>query len=132
MRNKEICKSTNISRHSVSLPIIGDKNFESALEWHTLNFKQNSLEIGSRNLDRPIFKFQVWKKQLELQISQNLCSMTSAYLGKICVNFLSVSFRKYNKMQCFQLKTTIIRKSVHFCLKVILFVMLVDCPRQSV
>ena len=104
MRNKEISKSIYISRHSVSLPIIGDKNFESALEWHTLNFKQNSLEIGSRNLDRPIFKFQVWEKQLELQISRHLCSMISAYLGKICVNFLSVSFRKYNENAMFSVE----------------------------
>ena len=30
--------------------------------------------------------------------------MTSAYLGKICVNFLSVSFRKYNKNAMFSVE----------------------------
>ena len=53
MRNEQICKTINLSRGSISLHIIEDKNLESELKWRIPGVNPNSLEIGSINLDRP-------------------------------------------------------------------------------
>ena len=87
MRKRQICKIINISSHSASLHIIGDSNFESELEWRIQSVNSNSLEIESKNFDRSVFKLKLWKTQLELQMFQQLCSMTSSYLGKMRVHF---------------------------------------------
>ena len=61
MKNEQIRKAINISRRSH----YRDWNFEFELlwifEWHIQSVKSNSLEFGSRNLDRPIFKLKLWK-----------------------------------------------------------------------
>ena len=60
-----------------------------------------SLEIGSRHLDRPIFKLTLWKNPLELQKFQQICSVARIYLGKRCVHFMELLFLKCNEKWCF-------------------------------
>ena len=67
------------------------------------------------------------KKRLELRNFQRLCSMTSTYLGKMCVYFLELFLLKYNK-KASRLKIPIIRKRVSFSLNVIFFGMFGGCP----
>ena len=123
MRNKQICKTINISRRLISLHIIGYQNLEFKIAWRIQSFKPNSLETGKGNLDRAIFKLKLRNKHLELQTFQQLCSMTGTYLGKVCVNILRLPFLKCNKDT-----VLIIRKRVPSCLKVIFFVMFGGCP----
>ena len=105
MRNAHICKTVNISRRSVPRRIIGDKKFESNLNWLIQSVTSNSSKIGSRNLYWILFKLRLWKKKrLELQTLQQLCSMTSAYLGRICVHFLELPFLKGNEHAVFLFK----------------------------
>ena len=62
------------------------------------------MEIKSKSLDRLIFKLKLSKKTSEVaNISTITCSMTSAYLGKMCVKF---HFWKCNENTDFLLKNT--------------------------
>ena len=124
MRNEQICKTINIFRCSESLHITGDWNFESKLERPIKSVKPNSLEIGSRNLDQTIFELKLWKKHLNLQTFQQLCSMATAYLGKMCVHVLELPFLKCNETAAFWF-IPIIKKRIPFFKKVMFIVMLV-------
>ena len=46
------------------------------------------------------------KNQLELQTFQQLCSMASVYLSKMCVHFLELPFSKCNENAVFSFKNT--------------------------
>ena len=81
-----------------------------------------SLEIGSRYLHQPIFRLKLWKKTPELQTYQQLCGMTSADFGKMCINILELSFLKCNENAVF------LFKRISFCLKVIFFVIFGGSP----
>ena len=59
MSNEQIYETINTSRRSVLLCIIGDYILESELEWRIELAISNSTVIGSRNLDRPIFKLKL-------------------------------------------------------------------------
>ena len=50
------------------------------------------------------------KKNLELQAFQQLYSMRSAYLGKLCICFLELSFLKCNENVAFLFKNTCSKK----------------------
>ena len=65
MRNEQVCKTINISRGSLSLHIIESRTWNLS---QNDAFKSNLLEIGSENLDRPIFKLKLWKKHPEFTI----------------------------------------------------------------
>ena len=54
------------------------------------------------------------KNDLDLQTFQKLFSMTSSYIGKICVYFLKLPF--VMKMQFYLSKIPKIKKIVPFCL----------------
>ena len=54
------------------------------------NIKPKSLKIGSKNLDNSVFKLKIYKKHLELQSFQQLCSMRNAYISKMYVNVLEL------------------------------------------
>ena len=124
MRKEQIYKTINIFKCSVSLHMIGDWNFKSKVERRINSVKPNSLEIGSRNLDQPIFKLKLWKKHLNLQTFQQLCSMATAYLGKMCVHVLELPFLKCNETAAFWF-IPIIKKRIPFFKKVMFIVMLV-------
>ena len=62
MKNKQICKTINISRQSVSPHTIRDSNFESELEWRIQSVNSNSMEVWTRILDRLIFEMKLWKE----------------------------------------------------------------------
>ena len=102
---EQICKKINICKRSVSLYIIGDWNFKSNPEWWIQSVNSNSLEIGIRNLDRPIFKLKLRKKHRNLQTFLQLCSIRSAYLGNCA--FFSWSFSFKNVMKWFFLNLII-------------------------
>ena len=54
-----------------------------------------------------IFKIKLWKKaHLELQTFQQLCSMTSTYLGKKCTYVLELLFLKLIENGAFLFKST--------------------------
>ena len=59
MRKKHICKKVNTYRRSVSMHITEGLNFESDLECRIQSLKPYSLEFGSINLERPIFKLKL-------------------------------------------------------------------------
>ena len=84
------------------------------------------METGSRDLDQPIFKLKLWRKYVELQIFQQLRSMTSAYLGKMCVHFWSCPSYNVMKMLFSYSYLSIIKKV--FIWTVILFVIFGGCP----
>ena len=50
------------------------------------------IRIWSKNLNQPIIQVGIIKKHLNLQTYQQLCSMTSIYLGKMCLHFLELRF----------------------------------------
>lgn len=83
---------------------------------HTQRPKSKLLKIGSKNLDGSISKLKLWKKTLDLQIFQQLCRMTSTYLGKICVHFLRLNFSKCNEIDAFHfyLKIPVMSKRIPF------------------
>ena len=103
---EQICKKINICKRSVSLYIIGDWNFKSKPEWWIQSVNSNSLEIGIRNLDRPIFKLKLRKKDCNLQTFLQLCSIRSAYLGNCAFFCWSFSFKNVMKMIFSQFKNT--------------------------
>ena len=78
----------------------------------------SSLEIMSKNLDRLIFKLKLSKRASEVaNISIITCSITSAYLGKMWVQFLKLPFWKCNENTDFLFKNTHEKERVSFCLK---------------
>ena len=93
---RKLCLSTKFPHQKIRwnyglFAVLGNWNFESDLEWHIQSVNPNSMEFGSKNIDRPIFKLKLWKTHLNLQTFQQLCSMTSAYLDKMSVCFLKLS-----------------------------------------
>ena len=128
MINNQISKTINISGCLVSLHITGDQNFESELERRIQRLKPKLLKIESTSPDRRIFKMKLCKKRLELQTFQQLCSMISAYLDKMCVHILELPFLKSNGNAVFLFKKPIIRKTAPFCLQKTFFVMFGGCP----
>ena len=88
MKNEH--KTINISWYSVSLHIIGDENFRFKLEWRIQNINPNSLKMRVEKVLSNNFCVEIMKKtHLELKTFQQPCSMTSAYLGRMCVRLWS-------------------------------------------
>ena len=120
MRNEQISKTSNILMGLVSLYIIGDWNFESEWEW----WIQSIIFKFRWNL-KPIpwsinFQVETTKKDLHLQVYQQLCSMTSIYLGKMCVHFSKLLFLKRNENAIFFFKITLNKvKGLFFSWKVL-------------
>ena len=83
MRNKQICIRINISRRVVSLDIIEwcVQSIQSKLRW---KFGVNALITN--------FQIEISKKRMDLQTCEQLCSMKSSYLCKMCVYFSELVF----------------------------------------
>ena len=105
MKNKKISKTSKLCRHSVSLHIITDSNFESHLKWRIQRFSP----IQCRSLLKIlIHQFSTWsydKNHLGLQGFQLQCRRTSTYLKKMLVQFfLKVLVFKRNENSVFLFK----------------------------
>ena len=110
MKNEQIRKTINISRCSVSQHIIAIKILNLSY-FESLNgiFKASNQTHWNLVVEILIDQFSSWnyeKTTLELQTFQQLCSMTSAYLGKMCVHSLKLPFLKCNENAVFLFKST--------------------------
>ena len=110
MKNEQIRKTINISRCSVSQHIIAIKILNLSY-FESLNgiFKASNQTHWNLVVEILIDQFSSWnyeKTTLELQTFQQLCSMTSVYLGKMCVHSLKLSFLKCNENAVFLFKNT--------------------------
>ena len=64
------------------------------------------MKIWSTNLDQTNFQLEITKKVLGLKTYQQLLSMRSIYLSKICVNFSELFLLNYNENAIFFFKIT--------------------------
>ena len=135
MRNEQICKTTNIFWRSASLYTllairirIGIKITLFSLNWKGA-FKASNETYGNWEHKSSSTNFQVKimkKRYLVLQTFQQLCSMASIYLDKICVHFLDQSFfLKYHKILFSSLKLPVICTKILFLKKVVFLLCLV-------
>ena len=64
------------------------------------------------------FQVEIMKKtDQELQTFHQLCSITRAYLGKLCVHFLELPFLKYNENAVFLFRNTYNKEKGPFLLE---------------
>ena len=64
------------------------------------------MKIWRRNLDQTNFQVEITKKALGIKTYQQLRSIRSIYLSKMCVNFSKLSLLNCNENAAFFFKTS--------------------------